>query len=76
MKGWGDESLKDTAPCGTPFCLAGHIVNAAGKEGYLLKDETDWPFAAFQIAKASGVTVRFPWFFETDETAAKRIENL
>ncbi len=76
MLEWGDETLKDTAPCGTPFCLAGHIVNAAGKEGYSLKDKTSWAFAAFQIAKASGVTVRFPWFYELNEQAAKRIEKL
>ena len=43
---WGDVESFETNICGTPMCTAGHLVHLAGKAGYKVKEEFNYPLAA------------------------------
>ncbi|AYJ87636.1 hypothetical protein D3Y57_19055 [Sphingomonas paeninsulae] len=62
--------------CGTTHCRAGHIVHAAGAEGYALEGATNIAFAAMQIAKASGIPISPVRFYESNEVAMADMERV
>ena len=72
-------NMSEWHKCNTTHCRAGWIVHLAGENGYELERLTSTPFAAMQIAKASGNPI-FPVRFYDDDKAAlldmKRMADL
>lgn len=62
--------------CGTTMCHGGWIVHHGGETGQELLEKTRYPFAAMQIAKASGIPVSPTMFFVSNEEGMKNIKML
>ena len=63
--------------CKTPMCIAGHLVNMAGDEGWKLKDELGYAVAAALIHDAAHPDIPCPRFDNySDELAMGFIRHM
>jgi hypothetical protein len=72
-----DQSSFGTNVCGTPMCIAGHLVNLAGEDGWVLKNKVGFSEAAALIHAASHPDKPCPNFGSyPDEWALAFIEEM
>lgn len=61
--------MGDWHTCDETHCRAGWIVALSGMAGRVLENATSTPFAAMQIAKASGIPISPVRFYDDNDAA-------